>query len=554
MRFATKMLLLLLLAAISIIAVTGAGFVYLEVRHLRDTAETSALAIARTVAAHPEVRREVSEYSPTSSEIINPSSLQPFALHTENSTGALFVVITDIDGLRLTHPDSSRLNEPVSTSNEEALRGKEVTAWETGTLGASARAKVPIFAPNRQPDETVGMVSVGFERDSILGDLPRLILGTSMVAVAVLAITTASALHFRRRWEQLSLGVQPEELVALVQNQAAVLDGVGDGVIALDQQGIVRVCSSEAITLLGQGTAGTTLKGRGIDSLGIPTHALAILKSGKPADGVLIGDRVLYLDARTVNREGQTLGTIIIIRDRTDMLALSERLNSVQAMTSALRVQRHEFANRMHVATGLIDAGRIDEAAEFLRTMRNQGPVDYPLAGVELLTDPFLQSFLGAKSLESAERGVHLKISDDTLVLGTISGVEDVATVLGNLVDNAVLAAASAPPPAQVEISLLHAGDSLTIVVSDSGAGIPDGLDIFAHRSSAKKSVHGHGIGLKLCRDLLRRRGGTVWIIDRGGLTPGSGATLGATLPGVISSEVADTTPPDSRERIRSYE
>jgi two-component system CitB family sensor kinase len=44
--------------------------------------------------------------------------------------------------------------------------------------------------------------------------------------------------------------------------------------------------------------------------------------------------------------------------------------------------------------------------------------------------------------------------------------------------------------------------------------------------------VHGHGFGLPLSRDLARRRGGDVWLIDPGG--EGSGAVFGARLPGAL--------------------
>ena len=65
----------------------------------------------------------------------------------ERNTGALFVVITDDHGIRLAHPDPQLLGEVVSTSFAEALAGRESVAWESGTLGESARAKVPVRDP-----------------------------------------------------------------------------------------------------------------------------------------------------------------------------------------------------------------------------------------------------------------------------------------------------------------------------------------------------------------------------------------------------------------------
>lgn len=276
------------------------------------------------------------------------------------------------------------------------------------------------------------------------------------------------------------------------------------------------------------------------DMVGRPVAELNLPDDTDPAAPLVRGDRVLYVDSRLVRRDDRDLGTVIVVRDRTDIETLSRRLGTVQAMGGALRVQRHEFANRIHVATGLLDAGRTTDARDFLGEMADRGPVDFPLENAELLSETFLQSFLGAKSTEAAEKSVTLRIGEDTLVVGTIapvSAVEDVATVLGNLVDNAVtavVAGAGAGDGRWVEVSALQDADSLTLVVADSGAGVGSGDGGADVAADGADPVHGHGIGLALSRDLLRRRGGELWLIDAGG--EGTGAVFGARLPGVMTT------------------
>ncbi|WP_313547584.1 sensor histidine kinase [Corynebacterium sp.] len=546
MRFTTRVLLLQLLTVVAVVATSTVVFIGLSMAQLRDEAETSALMIARTVAAEPEVRELVAEEAqdeenPPAEELAQ-GQLQQYAVAASQSTGALFVVITDQNGMRLAHPDEDLLNMLVSTSFSEAMEGREVVAWERGTLGESARAKVPVFAPGS--DTPVGEVSVGFERAGVFDDLPRKLLFIGAAALLALVIGLIASLILRRRWEKLTLGLQPEELVVLVQNQAAVLDGVGDGVIALDTDGVIRLSNGAANRIFGIfDSENLTLA-----DLDLADDVVADLEAGIARDGVVANGRVIFLEARSVDRGGQALGSVIVVRDRTDLMALSERLDSVRAMTSALRVQRHEFANRIHVAAGLVEAGRMQEATEFLHTMRSRGPVDYPLEGVELITEPFLQAFLGAKSLEASERGVSLQIREETLVLGNVAEVEDVATVLGNLVDNAVTAAVASDELRSVEVTLLDDADQLVIVVADSGPGITPGTDPFAHQpkkpaeddndnGQLKDHIHGHGIGLTLSQDMAQRRGGDVWLIEPGGEKSGRGAVFGARLPEVMEPD-----------------
>ena len=81
------------------------------------------------------------------------------------------MVITDETGLRLAHPDAARLGEKVSTDPSEALAGQEITTRNTGTLGPSAGAKVPVYAPGT--DTVVGEVSVGYSMETVGQSLDR---------------------------------------------------------------------------------------------------------------------------------------------------------------------------------------------------------------------------------------------------------------------------------------------------------------------------------------------------------------------------------------------
>ena len=532
-RFATRALLLHLATVALVVVLCTGVYLLLTVQQLRAEAESTALGIARTLAEDPQVRAEVtrisaSEHEPDAEEL-RLGDLQLLASDVSSRTGALFVVITDDNGIRLAHPTPSRIGEEVSTPYEEVLEGAEIVDWQTGTLGESARAKVPVRDATGTP---VGEVSVGFERAGVFDDLPPLLAVIALTAAGALGLAMLAFLLLRRRWERLTLGVQPEELVALVQNQTAVLDGVDDGVLAIDAQGIVRVSNAAADRLLGLDSP----VGRPFSDLGLPSAVIGAATGELARSSALVGDRMLYLDSRPVVREGRALGDVLIVRDRTDLIALTERLETVRTMTAALRVQRHEFANRMHVAAGLIDADRVTDARAFLGELVERGPVAFPVVGLDLLGDPFLHAFLGAKGVEAGERGVVLRIADDTQLIGSVVAAEDVAAVLGNLIDNAVTAAvAGERTPRWVEVAVLDDGDDLVCTVADSGGGLR-GIDPLTPRAtddSAPESVHGHGIGIPLSREIARRSGGDLWVIDAG--DDDHGAVFAARLGGAVS-------------------
>lgn len=536
-RFATRALLLHLATVVLVVTLCTSVYLALTVQQLRAEAESTALGIARTLAEDPDVREQVTEISSAperpDAEALSSGDLQRIGLSVAERTGALFVVIADDEGIRLAHPISARLGEVVSTPFEEVLAGNEVVDWQTGTLGESARAKVPVLDQTGTP---VGEVSVGFERTGVFDDLPPLLTAIGVTAAGALALAALAFLLLRRRWERLTLGVQPEELAALVQNQTAVLNGVDDGVLAVDSAGIVRVSNDAADRMLGLDAP----IGRRLADLGLPQAVLDIAEGGSARSTAVVGERVLYLDSRPVERDGRPLGEVLIVRDRTVLVALTERLETVRTMTAALRVQRHEFANRMHVAAGLIDAARVPDARAFLGELVDRGSVDFPIAGLDLLSDPFLHSFLGAKGIEAGERGVALRIAEESQLIGSVTEPEDVAAVLGNLIDNAVTAAVSGERvPRWVEVAVFGDGDALVLTVSDSGAGLRDRDPMSPSPSGAELTddVHGHGLGIPLSREIARRRDGDLWIIDQGG--DDHGAVFAARLGGAV----ADITP-----------
>ncbi|HLI42214.1 MAG TPA: ATP-binding protein, partial [Streptosporangiaceae bacterium] len=136
-----------------------------------------------------------------------------------------------------------------------------------------------------------------------------------------------------------------------------------------------------------------------------------------------------------------------------------------------------------------------------------------------------------------------LRIRAGSRVDREITDVSGVLTVVGNLIDNAIDAAALAPPPPQaagphVELSLTTAADGLLVRVRDSGPGVPPELReaIFMDGVTTKSSAAGarRGLGLALVRQVVAGRGGMVSVGHDGG------AVFTAVLPHVLAAGPAD--------------
>jgi two-component system sensor histidine kinase KdpD len=103
-----------------------------------------------------------------------------------------------------------------------------------------------------------------------------------------------------------------------------------------------------------------------------------------------------------------------------------------------------------------------------------------------------------------------------------------VEQVLLNLLENALKYTPEGTP---LSIAARVQEEQLLVEVADQGPGLPgqDLENIFEmyYRGAAKNSQNGYGLGLAICKAIVRAHGGRIWALNR----PGGGAAFCFTLP-----------------------
>jgi two-component system CitB family sensor kinase len=502
-----------------LLASTLVGFALVTLRQRAEfehAYQQRALAVAQTFAAMPSIREALARRSPADRSLI-----QSLAQQVRSETGATYVVVIDRNGIRYSHPNPAligqRITEPVI-----ALDGRDHTGVDHGNLGTSANAKVPIRAPGSASGEPViGEVSAGILEgqvsDQLLHELPTLLLYFAFA----LAIGLVASLTLSRRLKRSTFGLELEEIAALVQEREAMLHDIREGVITLDRDGRVTLINDEARRLI-------PLDG---DPVGRPIDE--VVAHGRLCDlltGTLVGsdtvvvtdDHILTVNRMPVFREGRDLGAVITLRDRTELEGLLRELDSVDALTDALRAQQHEFANRMHTVAGLIELGDQQAAVRYALEVSDE-TAGRAEAIRERVEPPEIAALLLAKTTVAAERGAELVLSDDSRLAETQVERNVVLSIVGNLIDNAIDAAAAGPGPAIVTVRLTTCEEGIKIEVSDTGPGVPEDLSarIFVDGFTTKPpDGRSHrGIGLALVHRLVNRAGGAINVNCSGATT-----------------------------------
>ncbi len=540
-----------LLFILALTAIVGTA-AFVDARdHAYDEAGRRMAGIATTVADAPFVLQAASAADPS-------ALLQPYALKVMNDAGADFVTIMAPDRTRWTHPRNEELGKPYIGSIDAALNGQVFTEVTTGTLGPSVRTIAPVKDADGKVRALVAAgVTVRTVDVAVSGRLPAVL----AIALALLAGGSLASWLLGRYLRRVTRGWGPEQLGQLFAYYESVLHSVREGVILIDTQGKVVMYNDQAADLLGlpkQSADGASAAGSDAAStaagasgrqmapsladLPLAPSLKELFESGRTAlDEIhLTGSRVLVVNqgpavgpASAAGRQrgaasgAHVYGTVATIRDRTEIESLGSELETMRTLSDALRAQTHEHANRLHTIVSLMELGRAPEALDFAtKDMElSQRLTDDLVSSIE---EPVLGALIMGKAAEAHERGVELILNTSGSTAVTGLAVQDLVAILGNLLDNAIDAAAEAPAPRLVELTVETTGSALEITVEDSGPGIDPAAvdDVFRHGFSTKApGPFGRGLGLALVRQAVQRLGGTMTI------TSPAGALFRVTLP-----------------------
>jgi two-component system CitB family sensor kinase len=519
-RVFSQVLLMQLAIATGVVVLATGLFLAPLSAQLDDQAMRRALAIAQTTAAVPQIAEDLQSTQPSAD-----GPVQREAERIRRASGAEYVVVMDLRGVRWSHTDPGEIGGHVSTDPSGALAGRQIMEIDSGTLGRSARGKVPL----RDSDgRIVGAVSVGIEYDSVRARLIHAIPGLFAYAGGALAVGALAAWLISRRVQRQTRDLAFSDISALLAEREAMLHGIREGVVALDRAGRIRLLNDEAQRLLGLGDEAVGHSPDEALGEGRTADVLAGRVTGTDLIAVR-GQRVLVAN-RMPTDDG---GAVATLRDRTELEQLGRELDSTRGLIDALRAQDHEHANRMHTLLGLLELEMYDDAVDFVGEVVGDHRATAEQV-TEKIEDPLLAALLVGKATVAAERGVALRISDRTRLPDRLVDPRGLVTVVGNLVDNA-LDAVAGTPHARVEIELRVEGRTAVLRVRDTGPGIPaeHRESVFTEGWSTKKPpAHGkRGIGLSLVRRLAERQGGSASV----GEAHGGGAEFTVILPEALT-------------------
>jgi two-component system, CitB family, sensor histidine kinase MalK len=487
---------------------------------VEETQKEKALNVARMVALSPQVMGALEGK-------MNQKEVQMMTNQIREKTNVNFVVVMDMKGIRLSHPDPSQIGKHFRGGDEgPVLQGKEYVSTSKGVLGPSMRAFSPIINPE---GKEVGAVAVGISLENVTKAVHKAQMGTVIGTLIGVLIGVVGAVGLAKYIKKILLGLEPFAIAKLLEERSSMLQSVREGIIAIDKEGKITLVNRAASKLFKKAGLKEELLGKDIEDYLPDTRLNRIIKTGETEldqEQTLNGVTILVNRVPVVVNH-QPVGAIATFRDKTEVRLLAEQLTGVRNYADALRAQAHEFMNKLHVILGLVRTEQYDTLANYVSETVNHRETEMGFV-TKKVQDPVLAGFLIGKLSFARESGASLSFecTNNLPAPADPEMTHELITIIGNLIDNAMEAIADSSNK-KAELTLDYAEDILTIEVNDTGIGMTTAIQnkILDKGFSTKGKTR--GFGLYLLAQAIERLEGDLIISSK----PGKGTNFAVYIP-----------------------
>ena len=456
--------------------------------------ELAAMDMAVGISKMPEVAKtlEKGEYSRGVQELVEP---------IRKASRYQYIIVMDMDGIQYSYPYESGLFKGYRNGGEERVlsSGEAYHAEDDNELISAFRAFVPVMSGDMQ----VGAVLVGLLTDTVASETKKY---DTLVEIALLISVFMAfivAYILSRNIKKAIFGLEPSEIALLLTERNVIIESIQRAIVAVDKSGNLLLQNNKAVTLLGDNDEALRKRLQFAVSRGEKVENETLhLNSGITA---------LISICPMIDHSGKITGAVAGIDDLTEVRAFAEELTDYRNLVDALRAQNHEFMNKLHIISGLLQLDKKDKALTYISELAN-GRDRLEKLLTERIRDDRLAALILSKFNQFSEKRVELRICPDSFTNGFPKGIssDEVCMIVGNLLDNS-LDAVLENGTDKVDLLIVSDKGKLEIDIYNSGNEIPYEISerIFEKGFTTKES--GHGIGLHIVLDVVERAYGEIY-------------------------------------------
>lgn len=318
-----------------------------------------------------------------------------------------------------------------------------------------------------------------------------------MIFFLVLCIGLVIAYIIAKNIRKSLLGFEPGTFANMYLQREEILDNLDELILAVDRkkQLLYQNKTSETMEDANSFFANPALTNL-IDE-GFST--------GKSLFGRMleISGASLLVNLIPLPEHGKPEVVLLIMRDKTEIASLAQQLSGTNHVINALRANTHEYMNKLHVISGLLQIGSYDEAIAFISDVSSDIENGYQTV-VRQIKNRTIAALILGKQNRSKELDIDFCLKKDSTLEehNPYLSTKELVTIVGNLIENAFDATKYVDGIRQIELTIRSDEHGLMISADDTGHGMSEEQIDHIYKGQYTTKGEGHGIGLRLIPNL----------------------------------------------------
>jgi two-component system CitB family sensor kinase len=505
--------LLIFISIIIFIVIGGIGIVtYYQVQHSVETQMgNNAMDLAVTIASIDIIEETLAT---TKDYKTVQDTIESFS----EKTRFQYIIVMDMNGLKYSYPNGNSLGKKYADGGEERVlkNGECYVAKDKNVLISAIRAFVPIYYNGEQ----VGAVLVGLLTATVYAELSTHLFYLRIALVGGLLIGIIGAALLANIIKQSIFGLEPEEIALLLGQRDLILQNLKNGILAIDKEGKIMLFNKIAKEIL---KLKDTDIGKDVNMLKL-NYTDEMIKVLRKQEAVynqeikMCQDKTLMCSHTLLkNHKEEIIGVVSSFQDLTEVKNMAEELTGIKKMTCALRAQNHEFMNKLHTISGLIQLEEYVEAVEYISHISKiRQEVSEILS--KRIKNVHIAGLLLAKYNKATEAKISVEIDTNSFVDKVPEGItiDEICSVIGNLMENSIEELVKIEN-GRIFIRINSCDEEFTIRIQDNGPGIDESIlgKIFQRGFTTKAG--NRGLGLSIVKQIVDYAGGKINIIQDNG-------------------------------------
>ncbi len=490
-----------------LIAVIG-GVGVLTFRQVGKTVEhqmgNNAMDLAVTIASMDVIKENLAT---TKDYSIIQDKIESF----RHDTRFNYIIVMDMDGIKYSYPIEYDLGKKYISGGEERVLkyGESYVSADKNVLISAIRAFVPVYYEGKQ----VGAVLVGLLNNTVYEEIKPYMFNFRMTLLIGLLVGVICAAALSYNIKKTIFGLEPKEIALLLGQRDNILHSLKNGIMAVDEKGNIILLNKKAKDTLGFKDSDV---GKNISNfhLSYTRQVTEVLESGESIynEEVKLSPKKILLSSHTImkNHRNETIGVVSSFQDLSEVKRMAEELTGIKKLTNELRAQSHEFSNKLHTISGLIQLEEYDKAIQYISDLTERrheilGTLNYKIKDVHIA------GILLSKYNKAVEAKVEMIIDScsNLTALPEAINVDEVCSILGNLIDNAIDELVKVKD-GKLYIKINSDTSQLKLIVNDNGPGISEGVKgkIFKRGYTTKSG--NRGFGLSIVKKIVDEAHGTI--------------------------------------------